>query len=126
MTVEGCGSESLQGDVRFAEVMGLMGADVRWSPYSITITGDRPPAFIVCNTSLLKTNTCVTRSSIPPLRLTCVSVCVLKSLFLGVSRLGSFVIVALQSVDLTVVLLVSNQLVIIGLLCYRKVLHVAP
>lgn len=40
MTVEGCGSESLQGDVRFAEVMGLMGADVRWSPYSITITGD--------------------------------------------------------------------------------------
>ncbi|EIE23113.1 3-phosphoshikimate 1-carboxyvinyltransferase [Coccomyxa subellipsoidea C-169] len=39
MTVEGCGSDSLQGDVRFAEVMGLMGADVRWSPYSITITG---------------------------------------------------------------------------------------
>ncbi|KAK9908448.1 hypothetical protein WJX75_008076 [Coccomyxa subellipsoidea] len=41
MTVEGCGSDSLQGDVRFAEVMGLMGADVTWSPYSITITG--PP-----------------------------------------------------------------------------------
>jgi 5-enolpyruvylshikimate-3-phosphate synthase len=40
VTVEGCGSESLQGDVRFAEVMGLMGADVRWQPYSITITGD--------------------------------------------------------------------------------------
>ena len=39
MTVEGCGSESLQGDVRFADVMGLMGADVQWSPYSITITG---------------------------------------------------------------------------------------
>ncbi len=39
ITVEGCGSESLQGDVRFAEVMGLMGADVRWAPYSITITG---------------------------------------------------------------------------------------
>lgn len=37
--MEGCGSDSLQGDVRFAEVMGLMGADVRWSPYSITITG---------------------------------------------------------------------------------------
>lgn len=29
----------LQGDKRFAEVMGLMGADVKWSPYSITITG---------------------------------------------------------------------------------------
>lgn len=41
MTVEGCGSESLQGDVRFAEVMGLMGAKVEWAPYSITITG--PP-----------------------------------------------------------------------------------
>lgn len=39
MTVEGCGSESLQGDVRFAEVMGLMGAQVQWHPYSITITG---------------------------------------------------------------------------------------
>ena len=39
MTVEGCGSESLQGDVRFAEVMGLMGAQVQWAPYSITITG---------------------------------------------------------------------------------------
>lgn len=41
ITVEGCGSESLQGDVRFAEVMGLMGATVEWSPYSITIQG--PP-----------------------------------------------------------------------------------
>ena len=39
MTVEGCGSASLQGDVRFAEVMGLMGAQVQWQPYSITITG---------------------------------------------------------------------------------------
>lgn len=41
MTVEGCGSESLQGDVRFAQVMELMGAKVEWSPYSIKITG--PP-----------------------------------------------------------------------------------
>lgn len=41
VTVEGCGSESLQGDVRFAEVMELMGAKVEWSPYSITISG--PP-----------------------------------------------------------------------------------
>lgn len=30
---------ALQGDVRFAEVMGLMGAKVEWAPYSITITG---------------------------------------------------------------------------------------
>uniref|UniRef100_A0A383V5Z1 3-phosphoshikimate 1-carboxyvinyltransferase n=1 Tax=Tetradesmus obliquus TaxID=3088 RepID=A0A383V5Z1_TETOB len=43
VTVEGCGSDSLQGDKRFAEVMGLMGAKVEWSPYSITITG--PKAF---------------------------------------------------------------------------------
>ncbi|CAG9466681.1 unnamed protein product [Pedinophyceae sp. YPF-701] len=43
MVVEGCGSDSLQGDVRFAEVMGLMGARVEWAPYSITITG--PGAF---------------------------------------------------------------------------------
>jgi 3-phosphoshikimate 1-carboxyvinyltransferase len=42
VTVEGCGSDSLQGDVRFAEVMGLMGAEVRWAPHSITVTG--PPA----------------------------------------------------------------------------------
>jgi 3-phosphoshikimate 1-carboxyvinyltransferase len=31
----------VQGDKRFAEVMGLMGADVQWSPYSITITGPK-------------------------------------------------------------------------------------
>jgi 3-phosphoshikimate 1-carboxyvinyltransferase len=42
ITVEGCGSDSLQGDVRFAEVMGLMGAKVEWAPHSITITG--PPS----------------------------------------------------------------------------------
>ena len=42
VTVEGCGSDSLQGDVRFAEVMGLMGAEVQWQPYSITITGRLP------------------------------------------------------------------------------------
>ena len=41
VTVEGCGSSSLQGDVRFAEVMGLMGAKVEWHPYSITITGEK-------------------------------------------------------------------------------------
>jgi 3-phosphoshikimate 1-carboxyvinyltransferase len=39
MTVEGCGRDSLQGDVRFAEVMEQMGAQVQWQPHSITITG---------------------------------------------------------------------------------------
>lgn len=39
MTVEGCGSASLQGDVRFADVMGLMGATVAWQPNSVTVTG---------------------------------------------------------------------------------------
>lgn len=48
MTVEGCGSDSLQGDVRFAEVMGLMGADVTWGPYSITITGDSSGSTSLC------------------------------------------------------------------------------
>lgn len=54
MTVEGCGSDSLQGDVRFAEVMGLMGAHVQWQPYSITITGtDFLLCLEVCLTFLL-------------------------------------------------------------------------
>jgi len=46
--MQGCGSESLQGDVRFAEVMGLMGANVQWSPYSITITGPRTFLLPLC------------------------------------------------------------------------------
>eukprot|EP00218_Dolichomastix_sp_CCMP3274_P016403 CAMPEP_0170142870 /NCGR_PEP_ID=MMETSP0033_2-20121228/8914_1 /TAXON_ID=195969 /ORGANISM="Dolichomastix tenuilepis, Strain CCMP3274" /LENGTH=472 /DNA_ID=CAMNT_0010379263 /DNA_START=8 /DNA_END=1426 /DNA_ORIENTATION=+ len=41
VTVEGCGSESLQGDTRFAEVMGMMGAKVEWTERSVTVTG--PP-----------------------------------------------------------------------------------
>jgi hypothetical protein len=43
VVVEGCGSDSLQGDVRFAKVMEMLGAKVEWSPYSIKITG--PKAF---------------------------------------------------------------------------------
>jgi hypothetical protein len=43
VVVEGCGSDSLQGDVRFAKVMEMLGAKVEWSPYSIRITG--PKAF---------------------------------------------------------------------------------
>lgn len=39
ITVEGCGSESLQGDVRFASVMEQMGSKVTWHPNKITITG---------------------------------------------------------------------------------------
>lgn len=31
---------------RFAEVMGLMGADVRWQPHSITISGTPVEALI--------------------------------------------------------------------------------
>lgn len=40
MTVRGCGSESVQGDVAFANVMEQMGATVTWAPESITITRD--------------------------------------------------------------------------------------
>ncbi|KAL3151182.1 hypothetical protein ABBQ38_013037 [Trebouxia sp. C0009 RCD-2024] len=39
MTIESCGPESVQGDVRFAEVMSLVGAQVQWQPYCINITG---------------------------------------------------------------------------------------
>ena len=37
--MEGCGSESLQGDVQFAKVMEAMGATLEWGPKSIKITG---------------------------------------------------------------------------------------
>ncbi|KAM7472101.1 hypothetical protein LguiA_010284 [Lonicera macranthoides] len=41
VTVEGCGTSSLQGDVKFAEVLGQMGADVTWTENSVTVRG--PP-----------------------------------------------------------------------------------
>ena len=41
VTVEGCGSQSLQGDVRFASVMEQMGAKVTWHDNKIQIVG--PP-----------------------------------------------------------------------------------
>ena len=37
--VEGCGSESLQGDVRFAEELERMGCAVRWEPTAVVVTG---------------------------------------------------------------------------------------
>lgn len=40
--VEGCGSASLQGDARFAEVLERMGATVRWEPEAIEVTGPAP------------------------------------------------------------------------------------
>lgn len=41
VTVRGCGRESLQGDVAFAEVLSRMGARVEWQARSITVQG--PP-----------------------------------------------------------------------------------
>ncbi|KAI3952194.1 hypothetical protein MKW98_005889 [Papaver atlanticum] len=41
VTVEGCGTSSLQGDVRFAEVLEKMGTKVTWTENSVTVTG--PP-----------------------------------------------------------------------------------
>ncbi|CAB9502649.1 3-phosphoshikimate 1-carboxyvinyltransferase [Seminavis robusta] len=38
--VRGCGSDSVQGDVAFADVMEQMGAKVTWAPESITVTRD--------------------------------------------------------------------------------------
>ncbi|XP_027335014.1 3-phosphoshikimate 1-carboxyvinyltransferase 2 isoform X2 [Abrus precatorius] len=41
ITVKGCGTSSLQGDVKFAEVLEKMGAKVTWTENSVTVTG--PP-----------------------------------------------------------------------------------
>jgi len=38
VTVMGCGSESVQGDVKFAHVVEKMGATVEWKPNSITVS----------------------------------------------------------------------------------------
>jgi len=40
VTVRGCGSASVQGDIAFANVMEQMGATVTWEPESITVTRD--------------------------------------------------------------------------------------
>jgi 3-phosphoshikimate 1-carboxyvinyltransferase len=40
VTVRGCGSESVQGDVAFADVLEQMGAKVTWAPESITVSRD--------------------------------------------------------------------------------------
>jgi len=37
--VEGCGTDSLQGDARFAAVLERMGATVRWEPAAIEVRG---------------------------------------------------------------------------------------
>ena len=39
ITVIGCGTDSLQGDARFAEIMEMMGAEVQWEPNQITVRG---------------------------------------------------------------------------------------
>ncbi|XP_022867381.1 3-phosphoshikimate 1-carboxyvinyltransferase 2-like [Olea europaea var. sylvestris] len=41
ITVEGCGTSSLQGDIKFAEVLEKMGARVTWTENSVTVKG--PP-----------------------------------------------------------------------------------
>ena len=40
--VQGCGTDSLQGDARFAQVLERMGAQVRWEPAAIEVSGGRP------------------------------------------------------------------------------------
>ncbi|CAM8907497.1 unnamed protein product [Rhodiola kirilowii] len=45
VTVEGCGTSSLQGDVKFAEVLGQMGAKVTWTENSVTVTGPKRNPF---------------------------------------------------------------------------------
>ncbi|CAM9626585.1 unnamed protein product [Ascophyllum nodosum] len=41
VTVRGCGKDSVQGDVKFAEVLEKMGATLTWGPNSITVTRDK-------------------------------------------------------------------------------------
>ena len=41
VTVHGCGSESVQGDVRFANVLEQMGANVEWGANSITVSREK-------------------------------------------------------------------------------------
>ena len=38
-TVIGCGTDSLQGDARFAKILEIMGAEVQWEPNQITVRG---------------------------------------------------------------------------------------
>ncbi|CAH8254965.1 unnamed protein product [Arabidopsis lyrata] len=45
VTVEGCGTTSLQGDVKFAEVLEKMGCKVSWTENSVTVTGPSRDAF---------------------------------------------------------------------------------
>jgi 3-phosphoshikimate 1-carboxyvinyltransferase len=42
VTVEGCGADSLQGDIGFAQVLQQMGASVEMTPHSVTVTGGPP------------------------------------------------------------------------------------
>ncbi|KAJ7962171.1 3-phosphoshikimate 1-carboxyvinyltransferase [Quillaja saponaria] len=44
ITVEGCGTSSLQGDVKFAEVLEKMGAKVTWTENSVTVYGPQRDA----------------------------------------------------------------------------------
>ena len=39
ITIEGIGRKSIQGDIRFADVLEQMGCDVRWAESSVTISG---------------------------------------------------------------------------------------
>ena len=39
VTIQGCGTESLQGDAKFAEVLERMGAETEWKPNSVTVHG---------------------------------------------------------------------------------------
>lgn len=41
ITVNGCGADSIQGDVEFARVLEQMGARVEWGPNSITVSRDK-------------------------------------------------------------------------------------
>ncbi|KAL2477954.1 3-phosphoshikimate 1-carboxyvinyltransferase [Forsythia ovata] len=45
MTVDSCGTSSLQSDVRFAEVLEKVGAEVTWTENSVTVKGHPRASF---------------------------------------------------------------------------------
>ena len=53
VTVKGCGTESLQGDSRFAEVLEKMGANVEWREREISVSGSSINGIDVSELNLL-------------------------------------------------------------------------
>ncbi|KVH97114.1 3-phosphoshikimate 1-carboxyvinyltransferase [Cynara cardunculus var. scolymus] len=88
ITVEGCGTSSLQGDVKFAEVLGQMGAEVTWTENSVTVKG--PPRNSFGRKNLRPVD--VNMNKMPDVAMTLAVVALYADAFaLGTSQLGATV-----------------------------------